>query len=105
MITLLLHVLRVLPFLFGGYRQLAVENLALRQQLAVYSHRSRAARLRSDGRGPPWRTTPREPDGTPTPSRAARSARSAASSWRSAGARRSRQAPGGLAASGHPLSA
>src|SRR5882762_9581480 len=37
MITLLLHVLRVLPFLFGGHRQLAVENLALRQQLAVYS--------------------------------------------------------------------
>ena len=37
MITLLLHVLRLLPFLFGGHRQLAVENLALRQQLAVYS--------------------------------------------------------------------
>ncbi len=36
MITLLLHVLRLLPFLFGGHRQLAVENLALRQQLAVY---------------------------------------------------------------------
>src|SRR5262249_19572306 len=36
MITLLLHLLRVLPFLFGGHRQLALENLALRQQLAVY---------------------------------------------------------------------
>ena len=36
MITLLLHVLRLLPFLFGGHRQLALENLALRQQLAVY---------------------------------------------------------------------
>jgi len=36
MITLLLHFLRVLPFLFGGHRQLAIENLALRQQLAVY---------------------------------------------------------------------
>jgi putative transposase len=36
MITLLLHLLRLLPFLFGGYRQLALENLALRQQLAVY---------------------------------------------------------------------
>ena len=35
-ITLLLHVLRLLPFLFGGHRQLALENLALRQQLAVY---------------------------------------------------------------------
>src|SRR5919106_4380100 len=36
MITLLLHLLRVLPFLFGGHRRLALENLALRQQLAVY---------------------------------------------------------------------
>src|SRR5262245_48116687 len=36
MITLLLHRLRLLPFLFGGQRQLALENLALRQRLAVY---------------------------------------------------------------------
>jgi putative transposase len=36
MITLLLHFLRLLPFLVGGHRQLALENLALRQQLAVY---------------------------------------------------------------------
>jgi putative transposase len=36
MITLLLHSLRLFPFLFGGHRQLALENLALRQQLAVY---------------------------------------------------------------------
>src|ERR671919_2996804 len=36
MITLLLHLLRLLPFLFGGHRQLALENLALRQQLAIY---------------------------------------------------------------------
>ena len=36
MITLLLHLLPVLSFLFGGHRQLALENLALRQQLAVY---------------------------------------------------------------------
>ncbi len=36
MITLLLHLFRVLPFLFGGHRQLALENLALQQQLAVY---------------------------------------------------------------------
>jgi hypothetical protein len=36
MIVLLLHLFRLLPFLFGGQRQLALENLALRQQLAVY---------------------------------------------------------------------
>jgi hypothetical protein len=34
-ITLLLHVLRLLPFLVLGHRQLALENLALRQQLVV----------------------------------------------------------------------
>jgi len=36
MISLLLHLLRLFPFLCGGHRQLALENLALRQQLAVY---------------------------------------------------------------------
>src|SRR4029453_16269514 len=36
MITLLLLLFRLLPFLVGGHRQLALENLALRQQLAVY---------------------------------------------------------------------
>ena len=36
MITLALHVLRLLPFLIGDHRQLALENLSLRQQLAVY---------------------------------------------------------------------
>jgi len=36
MITLLLHLLRLVPFLCGGHRQLALENLALRQQLAVF---------------------------------------------------------------------
>jgi hypothetical protein len=36
MITLVLHLLRLLPFLCAGQRQLALENLALRQQLAVY---------------------------------------------------------------------
>jgi len=36
MITLLLYLFRALPFLFDGHRQLALENLALRQQLAVY---------------------------------------------------------------------
>jgi hypothetical protein len=39
MITLLLHLLRLLPFLCGGHRQLALENLAFRQQFAVYSQR------------------------------------------------------------------
>ena len=36
MITLLLHLLRLLPVLFSGHRHLALENLALRRQLAVY---------------------------------------------------------------------
>ena len=35
MITTLLHLLRLFPFLCGGHRQLALENLALRHQLAV----------------------------------------------------------------------
>ena len=36
MITVVLHLLRLCPFLCGGHRQLALENLALRQQLGVY---------------------------------------------------------------------
>src|SRR6266404_9219114 len=36
MITLLLHLLRLLPMLCGCHRQVALENLALRHQLAVY---------------------------------------------------------------------
>ena len=36
MITLLLHLLRLLPFLVGGHRELALENLAVRQQLVIY---------------------------------------------------------------------
>src|SRR5260370_25711954 len=36
MITLMLRLLRLLPFLVGGSRQLALKNLALRQQLDVY---------------------------------------------------------------------
>jgi hypothetical protein len=32
MITLVLHLLRLFPFLCGGHRELALENLALRQQ-------------------------------------------------------------------------
>ena len=50
MITVLLHLLRLLPFLIGGHRQLALENLALRQQLAVY---------RRTGPRPTLRTTDR----------------------------------------------
>ena len=45
MITLVLHLLRLLPFLFGGHRQLALENLALRQQLAVYKRTAPRPRL------------------------------------------------------------
>jgi hypothetical protein len=47
MITLVLHLLRLLPFLCGGHRQLALENLALRQQLAVYKRTVRRPRLRT----------------------------------------------------------
>ena len=36
MVTLLLHLLRLLRLLCGGHRQVALENLALRHQLAVY---------------------------------------------------------------------
>jgi hypothetical protein len=36
MTTLLLQLLRLLPVLCGGRRHLALENLALRRQLAVY---------------------------------------------------------------------
>src|SRR3989449_9499249 len=36
MVTLLLHLLRLLPMLCGGHHQVALENLALRHQLAVY---------------------------------------------------------------------
>src|SRR5206468_8789098 len=36
MITLLLRLLRLLPFLVGSHHHLALENLALRQQLDVY---------------------------------------------------------------------
>src|SRR5207253_5352767 len=50
MITLLLHLLRLLPFLLGGHRQLALENLALRQQLAVYNRTIIRPPLRSTDR-------------------------------------------------------
>ena len=45
MIILLLHLLRLLPFLCGGHRQLAFENLALRHQLAVWKARQPRPRL------------------------------------------------------------
>jgi hypothetical protein len=49
MISTLLHLLRLFPFLCGGPRQLALENLALRHQLAVYKRTASRPRLhRSD---------------------------------------------------------
>src|SRR5438094_4042840 len=39
MVTLLLRLLRLLPLLCGAHRHVALENLALRHQLAVYKKR------------------------------------------------------------------
>src|SRR5918992_4271752 len=50
MIPLLLDLLRVLPFLFGGHRQFALENLALRQQLAIYKRTVTRPPLRTTDR-------------------------------------------------------
>jgi putative transposase len=50
MITLLLHLLRLLPFLLGGHRQLALENLALRHQLSVYKRTMMRPKLRTTDR-------------------------------------------------------
>ena len=50
MVTLLLHLLRLLPFFSGGHRHLAIENLALRQQLAVYKRTATRPRLRTTDR-------------------------------------------------------
>src|SRR4029450_11352784 len=47
MITPVLHLLRLLPFLCGGHRRLAIENLALRQQLAVYKRTAPPPRARN----------------------------------------------------------
>src|SRR6267143_3293098 len=47
MITLLLDLLRLLPFLCDGRRQLALENLALRHQLAVYRRTAPRPKLRT----------------------------------------------------------
>ena len=50
MISTLLHLLRLWPFLCGGHRQLALENLALRQQLTVYKRTVTPPRLRRGDR-------------------------------------------------------
>jgi putative transposase len=50
MITLFLHVLRLLPFLCGSHHQLALENLALRQQLTIYKRTTNRLRLRRSDR-------------------------------------------------------
>lgn len=50
MITVLFSLVRLLPFLFGGHRQIALENLALRQQLAVYKRTAPRPRLRTTDR-------------------------------------------------------
>jgi hypothetical protein len=50
MITTLLHLLRLFPFLCGGHGQLTLENLALRQQLTVYRRTVARPRLRRGDR-------------------------------------------------------
>jgi hypothetical protein len=48
MISTLLHLLRLCPSLRGGHRQLALENLALRQPLTVYQTEARPPLRRRD---------------------------------------------------------
>ena len=50
MITALLHLLRLLPFLCGDHRHLALENLALHHQLAVYRRTAPRPKLRTTDR-------------------------------------------------------
>jgi hypothetical protein len=50
MITLLLHLLRLLAFLLGGHRQRALENLALRHQISVYKRTTARPKLRPTDR-------------------------------------------------------
>jgi putative transposase len=50
MISLLLHLLRLLPLILTSHRQLALENLALRHQLAVYRRTVTRPRLRRTDR-------------------------------------------------------
>ena len=47
MISILLSILRLLPFFVGGDRHLALENLALRHQIAVYRRTVRRPKLRT----------------------------------------------------------
>src|SRR6266446_4159514 len=54
------HLLRLHPFLFGGHRQLALENFALRHRLAVYKRTVTRPRLcRTDRQGRTRRTANR----------------------------------------------
>src|SRR5262245_55377561 len=50
MIILLLNLFRLFPFLCGGHRQLAIENLALRHQLSVYKRTMARPKLRTADR-------------------------------------------------------
>jgi hypothetical protein len=50
MITCLLHLLRLLPFVSDGHRPFALENLALRKQLAVYKRTATRPKLRRTDR-------------------------------------------------------
>ncbi|PYN13024.1 MAG: hypothetical protein DME05_19980 [Candidatus Rokuibacteriota bacterium] len=50
MIILLLHLLRLFPFVCGGHRHLALENLALHQQLTVYKRTANRPKLRRSDR-------------------------------------------------------
>ena len=50
MISTLLHLVRLFPFLCGGHRQLVLENLALRQHLAVYRRMVTRPKLRPTDR-------------------------------------------------------
>ena len=50
MISMLLNLLRLCPFLCGGHHQLALENLALRHQLVVYKRMVTRPRLHTRDR-------------------------------------------------------
>jgi hypothetical protein len=50
MVSTLPHLLRLFPFLCGGHRQLALENLALRHQLTVYKRTVNRPTLRPSDR-------------------------------------------------------
>src|SRR2546422_4644515 len=50
MVTLLLRLLRLLPLLCGAHRHVALENLALRHQLAVYKRTLTRPKVRRSDR-------------------------------------------------------